>query len=511
MNLLKKFLKQPERAEAKSSKTEVKNLPAHFNEKKEMISQEFESEINKDFMTREFKVKTLDINANAFFINGLVDPKEIEQFLVEPLTIKEWKTNEDIEDVELVIQNIVPIKNIKLVTTISECVQGINNGQTLLIIDQHEIGFLFDTTKIEHRSIDKPQNEQVLKGTNEGFVESVSVNKALIRKQLRYEKLVTEEITLKNRASNTVSLMYVSNLVNNDVVVEIKNRLNSIEVDAIQNIALLEQYLEEKPHSLVPTILYTERPDRAVSYILEGHVILLTENSPASLVAPVTFWSFFHTAEDSYQRWAYGNFIRLIRLLAFFIAIVTPAFYVAATNFHIEMLPTDFALAIAAKRESVPFPALIEVLMMEIAFELLREAGVRVPAPIGPTIGIVGALILGQAAVEANIISPVMVIVVAITGLSSFAIPDISFSFMIRIIRFAFLFAAAVFGLLGIVICLTLSIAYLTVLNSFGVPFLSPMAPYNASAKDLIFRRTIRKQWMRPTNMNPQDITREKV
>lgn len=466
----------------------------------------FEQPMNDDFVNRALNVKSLDKKARVFFINELVDPKVIEEFILSPLTSKQTEPQ---KEMEWNIKELLPIKEFKVTTKISECVKGINNGNTLLLIEGSEQGFLLDTTKLEHRNIDTPQNELVIKGANEGFVESVSINKSLIRKQLRYEKLITEKVQLNTRANNTVSLMYVSDIVNEAVVEEVKRRLDGIEVDNIQNIALLEQHLEERPYSLVPTILYTERPDRAVSYMLEGHVILLTENSPACLIVPVTFWSFFHTAEDSYQRWAYANFIRFVRMFAFFIAIVTPSLYVAITNFHIEMLPTDLALAIAAKRETIPFPAIIEVLIMEASFELLREAGVRVPSPIGPTIGIVGALILGQAAVEANIVSPIMVIIIAITGLASFAIPDNSLGFMARIIRFGVLFLAAVFGLFGIAMSIILGMAYLVSIHSFGVPFLSPAAPSNRSSGDLLLRRTIRNQWFRPENIKPQDVKRK--
>ena len=502
MNFLK-FIKKDKLSQDYS--TVKRDFTMELDENVKELVSIFDGTLNEDFIVRKFRLKCLSQEGSIIFLNGLVDPKVIDQFILAPLIENEEKVEKGIEEV---ILEIIPINNIKTVCAISESIKGINNGQTLLVLNGYNKAFLLDTTKIEHRSIDKPQNEVVLKGSNEGFVESISINKALIRKQLRYEKLVTETVCLNNRATEAVSLMYVSNIVNKEVVEELKNRIEGIEVDSIQNISLLEQYLEERHYSLVPTILYTERPDRAVSYIMEGHVVILAENSPACLVTPVTFWSFFHSAEDSYQRWAYGNFVRLIRLLAFVIAILTPSFYVAATNFHIEMLPTDLALAIAAKRESVPFPAIIEVLIMEVSFELLREAGVRVPTPIGPTIGIVGALILGQAAVEANIISPIMVIVVALTGLASFAIPDISFSFMIRIIRFAFLIVSSMLGLLGIVICLILSISYLTTLTSFGVPFLSPMAPHNMSSNDTIFRRIVSKKRVRPTNIKPQNIIR---
>lgn len=228
------------------------------------------------------------------------------------------------------------------------------------------------------------------------------------------------------------------------------------------------------------------------------------------LVAPATFWSFFHTADDMNQRWAYGNFIRIIRLIAFFVALLVPSLYIAATNYHDEMIPMDLLLAISAKRESVPFPAIFEVVMMEIVFEILREAGLRVPTPMGATIGIVGALILGQAAVEANVISSIMVIVIAITGLASFAIPDVSFSFMTRITRFIFLISATVMGIVGLMITLTIVIAYLVSCHSFGVAFLSPLAPYSSSSLDMVTRPPVWKQWIRPSNLRQRQSIRKK-
>jgi spore germination protein KA len=212
----------------------------------------------------------------------------------------------------------------------------------------------------------------------------------------------------------------------------------------------------------------------------------------------------FQTAEDYYLRWPYGNFVRLVRLLAVFVALMAPSIYIAVSNFHEEMIQTDLLLAIASTRERVPFPALIEVLIMEVAFELVREAGVRIPTVIGPTIGIVGALILGNAAVDANIVSPILVIIVALTGLSSFAIPEISFNFGIRIMRFIVLIAAAAMGFYGIALFLAGFLAYLVSLKSFDVPFLSPLAPYTRSSKDLLIRPPVFKMWLRPFNVSPQ-------
>lgn len=310
-------------------------------------------------------------------------------------------------------------------------------------------------------------------------------------------------------SNNYVNLMYLKNIVDPGLVESVKQRISQIEAIGTDHLSVLEQHIEERPYSLIPSALLTERPDRACAFINEAHVVLLMESSPYALVVPVTFWSLFHTPEDMYQRWAYGNFIRIVRLVAVLVALLTPSIYIAASNFHLEMIQSDLLLSIAGTRERVPFPAVVEVLLMECTFELLREAGVRIPTTIGPTIGIVGALILGQAAVDADIISPILVIIVAITGLSSFAIPNISFSFIIRILRFAFFFAASVIGLYGIALLMTACIAYLASFKSFGVPFLAPMAPHYRSSKDLILRPPVWKQWLRPFHVHPQDKVRK--
>lgn len=484
-------------------------LTKNLNENAKQIEQVFSYPTNKDFIRREVYISSLHLNAIAYYVSGLCDPKEIEEIVLRPLLQKEVKLDPQVNIIEG-IERFITTKSIEIVKEKKACIDKLNNGMTALFVEGQNQALMFETTMFQHRQISVPQNEVVLRGPNEGFVESLSINKSLIRKQLKDEKLVTENINIGNRVADTFAMMYISNLANMEVVNKVKERVKSIKTDNTLNLSMLEQLLEERPYSLVPSILNTERPDRAASYLLEGHVVLLADNSPDCLVVPVTFWSFFHSPEDTSLRWAYGNFIRLIRLVALFLAVTVPAFYIAATNYHIEMIPTDLALAIAAKRELVPFPALIEVLIMDVAFEILREAGIRVPSPMGPTIGIVGALILGQAAVAANIISPIMVIVVSITGLASFAIPDISFTYMVRISRFIFLACAAVAGLLGIAICLTVVISYLVSLDSFGIPFLSPMAPSTKSSRDLIFRRTIAKDILRPTNIRPQDNVRKK-
>ena len=276
---------------------------------------------------------------------------------------------------------------------------------------------------------------------------------------------MVEKMTIGERSNNEVFIVYNKELASPKVLSEVKGRIGGIQKDAVQNLSLLVQHIEDRKRSIVPTILQTERPDRAATFIEDGFVIIIMNNAPFALVTPATFWSFFHSGDDHYFRFIYGNITRFLRMIAMFFTIFILSSYIAITNYHEEMLPTDLLLAIAGAREMVPFPAIFELLLLELVFELIREAGIRVPTPIGPTIGIVGALILGQAGVEANVVSP---IVVSLSGLASYAISDLNLNYMIRTARFAFLISACVFGIFGMVLCFMACLSYLTTIKSFG-------------------------------------------
>ncbi len=481
-----------------------KDLQANLTYVKELFSYP----TNSDFSIKELFIRSLQVRATIVYLEGMVDESTVKNDIVAPL----MEERRDHENPGItVFHEIIPLKGMTNLATLNEVVDEIIQGSTVLLIDGYEEAISMSTVGYEQRGIDKPQTETALKGPLEAFVESGSVNRSLIRKQLRSHQLLSETISIGNHHNTKVSMLYMKDIADPGLVTNVQERIKQIQSADVQNLSLLEQHIEERTYSLVPSVLYTERPDRAAAFLKEGHIVLLMDSSPACLIVPVTFWSFFHTAEDSYQRIVYGSFTRIVRIIAIFIALLAPSFYIAITNHHIEMVPTDLVLAIAATREIVPFPAIFELIVMELAFEILREAGLRIPTPMGPTIGIVGALILGQAAVEANIVSPILVIVIALTGLASFAIPDLSLSFMIRISRFLFLLFATAFGFFGLGICLTLCITYIVSLKSFGVAFLSPMTPHYRSSKDLILRVPIWKQWLRPFNIHPKDqVRREK-
>lgn len=465
---------------------------------------------NKSLVIRNLFVQSLDAEVAILFVEGAAQTEIIEKHIIEPLLKKQdfLSPNEDL--LTIILKEIVTSSSGKILHLFEEVISELLNGNTIVAIDGTSQVLSFESPGFQSRKVAEPQVEHVLKGPKEAFIESAAMNRSLIRKQMKDRQLITEIITIGNRVPNEVSVMYIKDLADPELVCKVKQRIAQIQADMVMNLSLLEEHIEERPYSLIPSTLITERPDRACSFLLEGHIVLVMDNSPAALIVPITFWTLFHTPEDQYLRWAYGNFIRIIRLCSIFVALLTPSIYISVSTFHEEMLPTDLLLAIGATREKVPFPALIEVLLMEFAFELVREAAIRIPSVIGPTVGIVGALILGQAAVEANIVSPILVIIVALTGISSFAIPEVSFSFAVRILRFVLLFTAAYMGFFGIALILTCTIAYMVSLKSFEVPFLSPLSPHDKSSKDLILRPPVWKQWLRPFYTNPQDQQRMK-
>ncbi|ARU60454.1 spore germination protein [Tumebacillus avium] len=462
---------------------------------------------NQDLAVRYAQLPDVNSEVCMMYLRGMADQAFVDSTLV-PLLMEKQGFSARRKLTEQLYHRLESVSGVRRVTALPEMRDEIVRGNTILFVHGERGGIAVDSTGFEHRSVDRAQNENVIKGPSESFIESGAVNISLIRKQLRNEHLVTESISIGQQSLTEVSVMYLNDIADPQLVKEVKRRLANIENDQVMNLATLEQMIEERSYSLVPTCLYTERPDRAAAFLQEGHVVMLMDSSPSALIAPVTFWALFHSAEDMYQRWPLGVFMRLMRLIGIFIATLTPGLYIAITNYHVEMLPTDLLLAIAATRERVPFPAIIEVMIMEVAFELLREAGVRIPSTIGPTIGIVGALILGQAAVDANIVSPILVIVTAITALSSFTVPDQSLNGMVRLSRFIFLFAASLMGFLGMMIALTIIISYMVTLRSFEVPFLGPLAPYTRSSKDTIFRPPVWKQWLRPFMNEPQETER---
>lgn len=491
-------------------KTKKNEISSNYNDNLQRIKDEFHHPANSDLNIRSIDIKALNKECTLFFLRGIADIKKVEDKIIKPIMEADWGKNlAECEDIgEVIITKVISGTSINKMKYTPEVISEITDGNTILFIDGFDEAISISTTTFEYRKIEKPTVENILKGPKESFTESSEVNCSLIRKHLKDKNLITEKSYIGERGFTELYLMYIDGIVNPEILEEVKNRLNKIKIDSIEEISILEQFIEDRPYSMFPSTLTTERPDRVVSFLKEGHIALLLDNSSMILIVPITIFTLFHTSEDMYQRFLYGNFVRFIRLASMITALFVPAIYMAITTFHSEMMPPDLVMATIAAREKLPFPVLMEILIMETCFELVREAGVRIPTAVGPTIGIVGTLILGQAAVEANIVSPVLVISVAITGLSSFAIPEMSLSYMIRIGRFIFLAIAAIGGFYGITLSVVALVAYIATIESFGVPFLAPYTPDLPSSGDLIFRPIIKKVLLRPSQNRPLDKKR---
>jgi spore germination protein KA len=456
---------------------------------------------NADVKIRQFYLNGIQKKAAIIYISSITDTKMMEDSVIKPLMAN--------QDASIKIEDLLSANSVHSLLEVRDILKQLNSGNCALFMDGEAKGYSIGVSNFEGRSIEKPENEVSLKGPKEAFNEKAMTNISLLRKKIRNESLIVESMTVSKRDNNDVFIVYVKDLANKELLQTIKKKIQAIDMGSVHNLSILEQLIEERPKSFFPTILNTERPDRAANFLDDGYIVLLMDNSPTSLVLPATFWSFYHTSDDRYLRFLYGNFTRLIRAISLFISLLVSSIYIAITNFHAEMLPPELLLAISATREKVPFPVLVEVILMEGAFELIREAGLRVPNPIGPTIGIVGALILGQAAVQANVVSPLVVIIVALSGLSSFAIGDISMNFAIRLSRFLLLIGAGFLGIYGITAVFTVGLFYVSSIRSFGVPYLAPMTPRYISSSDTIFRKLISNEYFRPGYLKPKDVEKK--
>jgi spore germination protein len=359
------------------------------------------------------------------------------------------------------------------------------------------------------RSITEPVSESLLRGPRLGFTEELSENTSMLRRQGYTEDLEMKKFKVGSRIRKTLVITYMKGIVNQDLLAEVEKRIKNIDMDFFLDAGYVEQLTEDDVLSPFQQAQNTERPDRVISALLEGKIAILLDGTPFALIVPVTFSMLLQSPEDYYERWLPASFLRMLRFLCAFISLMAPSLYISFISFHPGLLPTELAITIIETRQGVPFPSLVEVLILEIAIEILREAGIRLPKPIGPAMGIVGGLIIGEAAVQAGIVSPFLVIVVAVTAISSFAIPMYSAGITLRLLRFAGMMFAAPLGMFGTIIFFLFLCSHLTKLESFGVPYVTPFSPFRISDwKDLYIRAPLSLMDDRPDLMKTQNKKR---
>lgn len=486
MGLWRKFFgkgKQENKVEdIKPNKSLEKNL--------KMIKEDFFKNC-EDIVYREIEIgKEGNYKAATIHIDGMADKKLVNEFALNNLMVMARGISPEPNQLknglyDLVKRQNIAVTELKEVETINEAVLNILSGETILLLDNYDKIIIIASKGWPARTPQEPETETVIRGPRDGFVETLRMNTTLIRRRVRDYRLKLKNYQVGTRSKTDVSLMYIEDIADPKLVKEIEERLKKVDVDAIIDSGQLEEYIEEKWHSPFPQIQNTERPDTAAAALYHGRVVLVVDNTPFALVLPTTLNTMMHSAEDYYERWDIATLIRILRYLCIVIALFSPALYVALTSFHPQMIPSDLALAVVATRKQVPFPAIIEAFIMEVTIEILREAGVRLPGAIGSTIGIVGGLVIGQAAVEAGLVSPLMVIVVATTAIATFAIPNYNLAISIRLLRFGMLFAAASFGLYGVMLLSLIILIHLCSLKSFGIPYLTPFALFFENPSDL--------------------------
>lgn len=387
-------------------------------------------------------------------------------------------------------------------TDMMQVLDGVLKGDTAIFVDGVKKAMLLSTKKLPTRAVSFPQKEAGLKGPRDSFLENFRINTALLRRRIKDPKMKLKQGFVGQRSRTIYGLMYMEDLVYPSLLEEIEEKLHNFEIDGIFDSGMLVHLLEEKWYSPFPQVQTTERPDKAASAIMEGRVVLVVDNSSEVIILPTTFNTFFQAADDYYNRFVVGSFARCLRYLAAFITVLLPGLYIAVTCYYPQVLPTDFLLAIAGARNDVTFPIVVEVLLMELLFELLREAGIRLPGQMGNTIGVVGGLIVGQAAVEASLVSTIVVIVVALTAIASFAIPNEDFSSTFRLLKFAMIILGAVWGLYGIMLGILVLIIHLAKLESFGIPYMMPMVSgsidKDVEFQDFVVRKPIFTMQERP-------------
>ncbi|MDN5362831.1 MAG: spore germination protein [Moorella sp. (in: firmicutes)] len=466
-----------------------------------------------DVVRRDFYLGQV-IKVALFYVDGLADKNLIEDILVRTLQQAPPKIARDLadksQDLTTVMESVMPLTDVAICDNMAAVVKHVLNGDTVLLLDGFSKALALSTRSWEHRAIEEPITESVVRGPRESFIESLRANTSLIRRRLKTPALKMETIRLGRYSLTNVVVTYIEDLADPAVVREVHQRLERIQIDGVLESAYIEELIEDNPTSPFPQIDHTERPDKVVAALLEGRVGILVDNTPFALIVPTIFIQFLQSTEDYYERYYLASFLRLARFIALNIALLLPSFYVAVSTFHQEMLPTNLLVKLASQREGIPFPAVVEALLIELTFELLREAGVRLPRPVGQALSIVGALVIGQAAVNAGLVSPAMVIIVALTGISSFVMPAFAMAITLRLLRFPLLLLAGTAGFYGIALGLLVILVHLTTLRSFGVPYLAPVAPTNFSDfKDVLVRVPRWAMNSRPSQIGYRDPGRQ--
>lgn len=467
---------------------------------------------NTDFLIRRFQIHLgkQKIECGLVYIDGTTSKSELNNILhalmldMDMVTVGKGGKPHDV-----VISKCLPYADVDIKDTPLEASNWLLSGNSLIFLQGWDQAIALSTQSFKERAVAQPETEQVIQGSREGFIESIGTNISLLRKRMRSSNLHVELMQKGRQTATDIVYCYIEGIASQKIVEEVKRRLDGVDTDAIYGAGYLEQFIEDSHYSPFPQIQNTERPDKAVAAMLEGRVVILVDGTPFALIVPAVFTQFYQTTEDYDMRFLMASMIRLIRVVALIFSLVFPSIYVSLISFNPEMIPTKFAVAVAGGRAGVPFPAIAEIFSLELIMEILREATIRLPQQIGGALSIVGVLVIGQAAVQAGFVSPITVVIVAMTTIGSFATPVYNAAVALRMLRFPLMIFAGMFGMYGVMIGLILIVNHLSSLESFGVPYLSPVVPSDAQGmKDSVVRMPSWTMKKRPKQLQTNNPTR---
>jgi len=443
-----------------------------------LTSKNIEEALGKssDVIIKEVYTWNKNIKIKAIAIDGMVDSKVIDDYILRPLTIgqpfKELKSED--EAYEVAKSGFLYHLSQQNIDTLKDAINGILQGDMVIVFDNVKKAIIFDVKNIPQRGIQASEDENVLKGAKDAFIENIRTNTALIRKKIKSKELRFEKFTAGNETNTPINIVYLDNVADKEILDKVRDKINKLDVSNLISAENFESNMRDNKYSIFPQLQYTERVDKFCANIIDGKIGVLIDGLPIAYIFPGLFVMFFQAPEDYSGNYMLSSLIRILRYFCFAISLILPAFYVAITTFHHEMIPTNLLISIIESKEGVPFVSFIEILGLLLAFEVLLEASLRLPKTIGATISIIGALIVGEAAVNAKFISPAVVVIIALTGVAGFVIPNQALSNATRVCRLIMVFAAGVSGLFGISFVLLILLAYLCKLETFGVPYLAP-------------------------------------
>ncbi|MGG1675004.1 spore germination protein [Neobacillus sp. NRS-1170] len=452
--------------------------------------------------TFDLRTRTLIFNHRRIcivYLDTIADKGIINERIIKPIC--------ELKEGDLLID--LPISNIELTNDFKKVEEGLSNGNTVLFVENMRESYIVETDSFQTRSLTEPMSEKIVYGSHDGCVESILTNINTIRKRIRSSDLKTEIFPIGETISTNIVVIYMENLASAELVRTVKKRIRSIKIGNGLTSGKLEEFIEDSSISIFPQILKTERPDRITANLMEGRVAVMVEGDATTLIMPVTFFSYYQSPDDFDVRTIISSFLRIIRLVGFFMSVTLPALYIAIVSFNYEIIPIDLVTAVKGSVDYVPFPPIVEAFIMQLILELLREAAIRLPSSISQTIGVVGGLVIGTAIVQANIVSNIMVVIIALTAISSFVNPIHEMSFSMRILGFPMMIAASTLGIVGITLSWTFVLMHLIKLRSFGVPYFAPVAPIRFSDwKDTLIRKPI---WMMKTLPTSTDSSGQKL